>query len=71
MNPTIEKSDKILADIKVYQNKAPLRGGRIVFKYPLWESVSYVKRLIGLPGDVLENCLHKWTAFERELFEKS
>jgi signal peptidase I len=54
MSPTIEMGDKIIADMKVYQNKAPLRGDLIVFKYPLRESVSYVKRLIGLPGEVLE-----------------
>jgi signal peptidase I len=54
MSPTIEMGDRIIADMRAYQNKAPSRSDLIVFKYPLRESVSYVKRLIGLPGEVLE-----------------
>ncbi|OPZ68862.1 MAG: Signal peptidase I [bacterium ADurb.Bin478] len=34
--------------------KEPERGDIIVFKYPLDESVDYIKRCIGAPGDTLE-----------------
>lgn len=32
----------------------PERGDIVVFKYPLDESESYVKRVVGLPGDTVE-----------------
>ncbi|HXT47743.1 MAG TPA: signal peptidase I, partial [Gemmatimonadaceae bacterium] len=34
--------------------RSPRRGDVIVFQYPLEPQISYVKRLIGLPGDTVE-----------------
>jgi len=36
------------------KGKPPQRGDIIVFKYPKDESLYYIKRVIGTPGDVLE-----------------
>jgi signal peptidase I len=42
-----------ILDKKIIQNHDPHRGDVIVFRYPKDESVDYIKRVIGLPGDVV------------------
>jgi signal peptidase I len=66
MIPTLEVGDHIFVskfsyglsipftDTKIFQYAEPKRGDVIVFKYPLDHSVDYIKRVVGLPGDVLE-----------------
>ena len=41
-------------DYSLYKVAEPKRGDIIVFRYPLDESINYVKRLIGLPGDEVD-----------------
>lgn len=36
------------------EREGPKRGDVIVFRYPLDESIHYIKRVIGLPGDRIE-----------------
>jgi len=44
---------KLFDDIVLFQ-KVPKRGDIIVFRYPKNESRDFIKRVIGLPGDLLE-----------------
>ncbi len=41
-------------NIKILPIRKPERGDIIVFKYPEKESVDFIKRLIGMPGDVVQ-----------------
>lgn len=54
MLPTIQLEDQILVNRFVYRFKAPQRGDIVVFRYPDNPKEYYVKRLIGLEGEVVE-----------------
>jgi signal peptidase I len=66
MMPTLLKGDFILVnkftygirlpvlDRKVVEVNNPRRGDVMVFRYPENPSVNYIKRVIGVPGDVIE-----------------
>jgi signal peptidase I len=66
MIPTLEVGDHIFVskfaygltipftNTKVLQLAEPKRGDIIVFKFPGDQSVDYIKRVVGLPGDVIE-----------------
>ncbi len=41
-------------DKYLYEGEAPQRGDIIIFQYPNDPSVDYIKRIIGVPGDVIE-----------------
>ena len=51
MAPTLVVGDHIMVD---KLSHSPRRGDVVVFKYPLDPSIDYVKRVVGLPGDVVE-----------------
>jgi len=65
MIPTLQIGDFILVDkysyglrlpavsYKVWSNKYPKRGDVMVFKEPKNPSVNFIKRVIGLPGDII------------------
>lgn len=66
MLPTLEIGDFILVNKftygvrlpvshhKVLEMNDPQRGDIVVFRYPVDNKTSFIKRLIGLPGDVVE-----------------
>lgn len=65
MKPTLEVGDFILVnkfaygirlpvvDTKIVEVSDPQRGDVMVFRYPSDPNVNYIKRVVGLPGDVI------------------
>lgn len=66
MLPTLQNGDLILVnkfqygirlpvlDQKVVELGSPKRGDVVVFRYPVDPAVDYIKRVVGLPGDVVQ-----------------
>ena len=54
MEPTLMPGDYILVNRLIYSLHPPQRGDIIVFRFPRDEHWDFVKRVIGLPGDVVE-----------------
>lgn len=66
MIPTLQIGDFILVNKftygvrfpvwnkKILEFGSPARGDVVVFRYPVDESVDYIKRVVGVPGDVVE-----------------
>lgn len=59
MEPTLLKDERILVDKLSYRLRAPRRGEIIVFEPPpeakrTLEAVPYVKRVVGVSGDIIE-----------------
>ncbi len=54
METTIMTGDKLIANRLSYMFKDPERFDIVVFKFPDNESVLYIKRIIGMPGDKVE-----------------
>lgn len=54
MMPTLISGDFILVEKKAYDKKRIKRGDVVVFEYPQNEDIDYIKRVIGLPGEVIE-----------------
>ena len=57
MMPNYVNNEYILAEKVSYLTGQPKRGDVVIFRYPGNPSVSYIKRIIGLPGEkvVVEN----------------
>jgi len=61
MEPTLLQGDFILTNKLVYEISDPYRGDIVVFDFPYQQlfgphlfKITYIKRVIGLPGDVIE-----------------
>jgi len=54
MQPNLQIGDRILAYKFLYGLKNVKRGDIIVFKFPLNPRKDFIKRVIGLPGDVIK-----------------
>jgi signal peptidase I len=54
MLPWLEDQERIFVNKFVYRFEDIARGDIIVFRFPLDPSKSYIKRVAGLPGDVVE-----------------
>lgn len=51
--PTLRVGEFFTADTRIYERQDPQRGDMVIFKRSGNETVEYVKRIIGLPGDVI------------------
>jgi len=54
MAPRLEQEDRVLVNKLAYQVGEVSRGDIVVFWYPRDTSKSFIKRVIGLPGDIVE-----------------
>lgn len=54
MVPNFSDGDYLLIDEVTYHFRVPERGEVVVFRYPKNESVYFIKRVIGLPGERVE-----------------
>jgi signal peptidase I len=54
MEPTILTGDHVLANKLEYQHRLPERGDIIIFRPPSHPGQTWIKRVIGLPGDTVE-----------------
>lgn len=54
MEPNLQIGDRILAYKFLYGLKNVKRGDIIVFKFPLDPRKDFIKRVIGLPGDIIK-----------------
>jgi signal peptidase I len=51
---TLRPGDRVLVNRLVYRLHEPRRGDVVVFRYPRDPSVVFIKRIVGVPGDVLQ-----------------
>jgi signal peptidase I len=54
MSPTFETGQYLIVDQVTYRFHEPQRGDVVIFRYPNDPSKYFIKRLIGLPGEVVE-----------------
>jgi len=54
MEPLLEDGERIVVNKFVYRFQPIERGDVVVFWYPRDPSVSFIKRVVGLPGDLVE-----------------
>lgn len=53
MDPTFKNGHYLIVDELSYHFKDPERGSVVVFRYPKDPSKSFIKRVIGLPGEIV------------------
>ncbi len=54
MLPNLEDQDRLFINKFAFHVGAVQRGDVVVFRYPKDETMSYIKRVVGLPGDLVE-----------------
>lgn len=68
MEPTLANGDYLIIDEISYKFHKPEKGDIVVFRYPLDPSKYFIKRIIGMPGEILEFDGQTITLKENEYF---
>ena len=55
MENLIKPDDRLFGNRLAYKFGEPERFDIIIFKYPIDETQNYIKRIIGLPGETVDN----------------
>jgi signal peptidase I len=66
MIPTLENGDYLIIDQITYNQREPERGEVIVFRFPTNQRRFLIKRIIGLPGEVISIGGSKITATQQD-----
>ncbi len=53
MEPNFHNGEYILTNKILYKFRDPIRGDVVIFKSPANKEIDYIKRVIGLPGDIV------------------
>jgi signal peptidase I len=53
MQPEVMQGDNVLADKTAYKRMAPKKGDVVIFVYPDDRSKKFIRRIEGLPGDII------------------
>ncbi len=53
MDPTFSTGQFLIVDRLSYRFESPTRGDVVVFEYPNNPSIYYIKRIVGLPGEIV------------------
>jgi signal peptidase I len=53
MEPNFHNGEYILTNKILYKFREPIRGDIVIFKSPRNKEIDYIKRIIGLPGDIV------------------
>jgi signal peptidase I len=54
MSPTFETGEYLIVDQLSYRFEEPQRGDVVIFKFPNDPSKFFIKRIIGLPGEIVQ-----------------
>lgn len=64
MSPTFETGQYLIVDQLTYRFEQPKRGDVVIFRYPNDPSKYFIKRIIGLPGEVVQLANGKTTILD-------
>lgn len=67
MRDTIWEGDRLFGFRLAYKFSEPKRGDIIIFKFPDDETQNYVKRVIGLPNDIVQIKMVVYTLMVKSL----
>jgi signal peptidase I len=70
MLPLLGHGERIIVNKFVYRFQPVRRGDIVVFWYPRDPSVSFIKRVVGIPGDVVEISRGRLYVNDRAVDEK-